>query len=257
MAKAKKRKTQSKAKAKAKPKPRAPKSVKQPALAPFTGFPKDAPAFWHELASEMNKEWFDANKQRYESQWVEPMTRLLAGVSAKLAKAYKPFVLGPPKIMRIYRDTRFSKDKAPYKTHIGAVITVGGKALAQAGNAALYMHMGADEEFVGVGCYFFEPDKLPKWRKQVAGKAGESLAKLVDKLRDAGYAVGGHDDLKKVPKPYDAEHPRGEFLKMKGLTGGLPEIPRGLIFKPELVDWLAEHAAAMAPMVSWIQKHVG
>src|SRR5258706_15964704 len=93
-------------------------------LAPFAGFPKDAMQFWHELAAEMNKDWFTANKERYETVWVNPMLALLGEVTEKLRAAYKPLALGEPKVMRIYRDTRFAKDKSPYKTHIAGVITL-------------------------------------------------------------------------------------------------------------------------------------
>ena len=77
----------------------------------FKGFSRTAPAFWHELAVEMNRDWFTANKQRYQTEWVEPMEALLAAVHAGLVPAYKPLKLGEPKVLRIYRDVRFSKDK--------------------------------------------------------------------------------------------------------------------------------------------------
>jgi uncharacterized protein (TIGR02453 family) len=222
----------------------------------FEGFPKSAPAFWPELASEMSKPWFDANKARYEGEWVAPMQALLDDVAAKLAPAYKPLKLGEPRVMRIYRDVRFSKDKSPYKTHIGAVITVTSKSLADYGNAALYAHMGLDEEFCGVGIYYFDAKQLAKWRKAVGGKKGEEIAKIVKGLRAKGYSVGGHDDYKKIPKGFDDDHPRAEFLKMKGLTGGFPEIPKGMLFKPELAKWLVGHGKAFVPMVKWLQANV-
>ena len=222
----------------------------------FSGFDRKAPAFWHELAAEMNRDWFLANKERYETQWVQPMQELLTQTSAKLAKAYAPLKLGPPRVMRIYRDTRFSKDKAPYKTHISGVVSVAGKARGE-GCTALYVHLGVDEEFIGVGTYFFDPKQLPKWRKLVAAdKTGVPLAQLVNKLRKAGYPVGGHDDYKRVPKPYDEDHPRAEFLKMKGLTAGLPDMPRGMLHRPQLVDWLAKSAAPTAPMVKWLYQNM-
>jgi uncharacterized protein (TIGR02453 family) len=223
----------------------------------FTGFDRTAMQFWHELASEMNKDWFVANKQRYEALWVTPMTALLGGVARRIAPAYKPLALGAPKVMRIYRDVRFSNDKTPYKTHIGAVITVAGKAVGEGGNAALYVHLGLEEEFVGVGCYRFDASKLAKWRKAVAGKPGAELSPLIARLRKAGYVVGGHDDYKKVPTGFASDHPRAELLKMKGLTGGFPEIPAGLLHKPGLADWLAKHGKAMASLVIWLHRHVG
>jgi uncharacterized protein (TIGR02453 family) len=230
----------------------------KPAVTPttFAGFDKHAMQFWHELTAEMNRDWFAANKQRYEALWVTPMTQLLDHVAVKLGPTYKPLKLDP-KVMRIHRDVRFSKDKAPYKTHIGAVIVVAGRKLGEGGNAAMYVHIGLDEEFVGVGCYMFDAQKLAKWRKAVAGPKGADLAKLVQKLRKAGYVVGGHDDYKRVPKPYADDHPRAEFLKMKGLTGGFPAIPKGMLHRGELAGWLVKHGVAMAPLVSWLHKHVG
>jgi uncharacterized protein (TIGR02453 family) len=227
------------------------------AIEKFTGFDRNAMQFWHELASEMNKDWFVANKPRYDSQWVAPMTALLDDVGRRLAPAYRPLKLGVPKVMRIYRDVRFSKDKTPYKTHIGAVITLAGKAVGEGGNAAMYVHLGLEEEFVGVGSYQFDAAKLARWRKAVAGKPGVALHQLIGKLRKAGYVVGGHDDYKKVPRGFEPDHPRAELLKMKGLTGGPPEIPRGLLCKPGLADWLVKHGTAMAPLVIWLHRHVG
>ena len=216
----------------------------------FDGFPRDAPGFFHELSIEMNRDWFLANKERYETAWVAPMSVLLDEVRTKLATAYAPAKLAAPKIMRIHRDVRFSKNKQPYKTHIGASISTA------KGGTALYLHLGVEEEFVGCGVYYFEPPQLAKWRKVVAGKGGESLAKLVAKLRKAGYAVHGHDDYLRVPKPYAADHPRAELLKMKGLTAGFPPMPKGMLHKPTLAAWLATHAKAMAPLVRWLDDHV-
>ena len=212
--------------------------------------------FWHELASEMNKDWFDANKARYEAEWVAPMKALLAEVAAGLAPAYRPLTLAEPKVMRIHRDVRFSKNKAPYKTHIGGSITLGG-SLAAGGSAAMYVHIGIDEQFVGVGSYMFDPPRLARWRSEVDGKAGVALMKIVEELRDDGYEVGGHDDYKKVPAGFAADHPRAELLKMKGLTGGFPTTPDGLMFDPGFVAFLIEHGTATAPLVKWIAKHVG
>ncbi len=227
-----------------------------PAAARFTGFDKAAMQFWHELAAEMNREWFAAHKPRYEALWVAPMTALLGEVARELAPAYRPLKLGEPKVLRIHRDVRFSRDKTPYKTHIGAAITVAGKTVGEGGNAAMYLHFGLEEEFVGVGCYRFDAGKLAAWRKAVAGKPGEALAPLVARLRKAGYEVGGHDDYKKVPTGFTADHPRAEFLKMKGLTAGCGEIPRGLIHKPGFAGWLVKHGKAMAPLVIWLHRHV-
>jgi len=223
----------------------------------FTGFPKTAPAFFHELAVEMNRDWFLENKARYEAEWVAPMKELLAEVSTRIAPAYKPIKLGEPKVMRIHRDVRFAKDKMPYKTHIGAAITLAGRKVGEGGTTAIYVHLGTDEEFVGGGTYFFEPDKLAIWRKKVAGKDGAELMKLIGKLRKAGYTVGGHDDYKKVPKPYAPDHPHAELLRMRGLTAAPGELPRGILHKAALATWLGDHGVALAPLVTWLHTKIG
>ena len=83
---------------------------------------------------------------------------------------------------------------------------------------------------------------------------GRDVGRPVHRLRDV---VGGHDDYKKVPRGFDADHPRAELLKLRGLTGSFPEIPAGLIGKPGFADWLIKHAKAMAPLVIWLHRHVG
>lgn len=232
-----------------------PKAAETPSK--FVGFAKTAPAFFHELAHEMNREWFLENKARYEREWVEPMMAMLAQAHAALVPVYRPTKLGAPKVMRIHRDVRFSRDKAPYKTHIGAVVTVAGKTVGEGGTAALYVHLGLEEEFVGVGTYMFGADKLARWRKAVAGKAGVELAAIIAKLRKAGYEVGGHDDYKKVPRPYAANHPRADLLKLRGLTAGPGAIPKGMLHEARFATWLAKHGIALAPLVKWLDKHVG
>ncbi len=207
--------------------------------------------FLHELSLEMNREWFDANKARYQARWVEPMTTLLGDVAARLAKVYAPIKLQPPKLLRIYRDTRFSKDKSPYKTHVAGRISL------RDGCTALYIHIGLADEFVGVGSYYFEDTQLPRWRKLVAAdRTGKEIASIVGKLRKAGYRVGGHEDYKKVPKGFPPDHPRAELLKMRGLTGGFPAMPKGLLHKPALADWLVEHGKATASLVTWLYRNV-
>jgi hypothetical protein len=158
------------------------------------------------------------------------MTALLDDVAQRIAPAYKPLALGAPKVMRIYRDVRFSKDKAPYKTHIGAVITVAGKKIGEDGNAAMYVHLGVEEEFIGVGCYRFDAAKLATWRKAVAGKLGAQLAPLIAKLRKAGYAVGGHDDYRRC-RPASARSSTRRSAQGTRLTGGFLGDPAGLLHK--------------------------
>jgi hypothetical protein len=109
-------------------------SRKTPAGVAFAGFDRDATQFWHELAAHMSKEWFAANKPRYQSLWVEPMHALLRDIARGLARAYRPYALAEPGVLRIHRDLRFSRDKTPYKTAIAGIIRFAGDAVAGAGH---------------------------------------------------------------------------------------------------------------------------
>lgn len=227
----------------------------------FSGFAKNAPAFFHELAMEMNREWFLENKERYESEWVTPLTELLTHVREKLVPLYKPLTLAEPTVLRIYRDVRFSKTKAPYKTHVAGVIRLAGKKRGE-GGTVLYFHTGLDEEgewedWVGSGSHFFEPPQLAKYRRAVAGKAGTELATLLTKMKKAGYRAGSEHTYTRVPKPFAQDHARAALLVNKGLTAGPGEIPRGMLHQPKLADWLLASAKATAPIVKWLAKNVG
>ena len=213
--------------------------------------------FWHELASEMSREWFAANKTRYQSAWVEPMLALLREIASGLAVTYRPFALAEPGVLRIYRDLRFARDKAPYKTHIAGVIRLGGDKLAQAGNAVLYLHLGPDEEYAGVGCYQFDERRLARWRRAVVGEPGRALLQIIATLRRKRYEAGPYEEYARVPKGFAPDHPRAELLKYKGLICKFPAMPSGLLHKPELARWLLRHAKATAPLVIWLRRHLG
>ncbi len=222
----------------------------------FGGFDRDAMQFWHELASEMSKEWFTANKPRYQSVWVEPTMTLLREVARGLAPAYKPFKVAEPGVLRIYRDLRFSADKTPYKTHIAGVIRLGGDRIAQAGIAVLYLHVGLDEEFVGVGCYQFDATRTERWRRAVVGKPGAALLRIMSSLRKKGYEPGPYETFARVPKGFASDHPRAELLKYKGLICRFPAMPAGLLHRPQLARWLLGHAKATAPLVVWLRRYL-
>jgi uncharacterized protein (TIGR02453 family) len=212
----------------------------------FRGFDRDAMQFWHELASEMSKEWFAANKQR-----------LLREVARGLAPAYKPFKLAEPGVLRIYRDLRFSRDKTPYKTHIAGLIRLAGDRIAEAGIAVLYLHFGIDEELAGVGCYQFDAARTARWRRAVVGAPGAALLKIIARLRRKGYEAGGYETYARVPKGFAPDHPRAELLRCKGLISRFPAVPAGLLHRPELARWLLGHARATAPLVIWLRRHLG
>jgi uncharacterized protein (TIGR02453 family) len=222
----------------------------------FNGFDPNAMGFWHELSVEMNRDWFSENKERYQQQWEKPTLALLDAVREKLLATYQPAKLSPAKVMRIYRDVRFATDKTPYKTHIGGIVALAGKKMGDGGAAALYFHLGIEEEFLANGIYAFDASQLTRWRKAVVGKPGDALKATIDVLKKQGFTVGGHNDYKRIPPGLPQDHPHSELLKLRGLTATFPAIPRGLIHDAGLVKWVAERAAKAAPLVRWLQQHV-
>jgi uncharacterized protein (TIGR02453 family) len=220
----------------------------------FTGFADADGKFFKALAKNQKREWFEARKEDFESGWNQPMKDLLADVHDVIDGAYEHCDLDPPKVFRIYRDVRFSKDKSPYKTWVAGCIPVKRTAKVTETPVAIYMHFGT-ETTVAAGLYMMEPQGLARYRASVADEAkGKELGKILAKLTRDGFSMDTmHDDhLKKVPKGYDPEHPRAELLKRKGLGVAFPALPKGILAKPELAKWLGAHAKKAVPLVEWL-----
>jgi uncharacterized protein (TIGR02453 family) len=225
--------------------------------AAFTGFAKDAPRFFHELAHEMSREWFAEHKAEYEQLWLAPMKSLLGEVARAIKPAYRGVTLGEAKVFRIHRDVRFANDKTPYKTYIAGYLPLVKDAKPTEGAAALYLQLGL-EEFAGAGHYGFDPSQLIRWRKLVAAdKTGRVIARLCAQARAGGHDLDAREVLTRAPRGVDPDHPRAELLRHKGLVVTFPAIPRGLIHKPGLVGWLAGEAKQAAPVVTWLARNVG
>jgi uncharacterized protein (TIGR02453 family) len=217
----------------------------------FTGFPDEARSFFRQLSKHQTREWFHANKQRYQEQWEAPMTALLADVAAKIDEAYPYAEVEPPKVFRIYRDVRFAKDKAPYKTNISGVISVQGTGGAMTNPAALYIQLGiAADSFAAAGHYQMPAEKLARFRAAVVDSTrGKELAKILSALEKRGFEIDAYESLKKVPRGFDATHPLAPILKMKGLVAKFPALPS--VGSADLAKWLVKHCKAVEPLVTW------
>src|SRR5713226_10233931 len=115
----------------------------------FTGFDKGQVRFFRQLARRQDRDWFKEHKGEYEALAEQPMKDLVDDLHRALARQYKSFPLKPPKLFRIYRDVRFSKDKSPFKTGSAAVIAMQGSE-EDGPAAALYIHLGA-QDYAGAG----------------------------------------------------------------------------------------------------------
>ncbi len=219
----------------------------------FVGFADANARFFRLLAKNQERAWFQARKAEFESGWQAPMKELLSEVHEGIDRAYRHCDLDEPKLFRIFRDVRFSKDKSPYKTHVGGIIPITRQGKITEVPMALYVHVGEPRSFAAAGHYMMDPRSLERYRAAVADdQRGKELEKLLEALTKKGFVVRSHDSYKRMPKGYDADHPRAEHLLRKGLTVGFPELPKGILASAKLSAWLITHAKSAAPLVEWL-----
>jgi uncharacterized protein (TIGR02453 family) len=204
----------------------------------FKGWPAEAIDFFEGLEADNSKAYWQDYKAVYERDVRGPMVELLA----ELANEF-----GEGKIFRPYRDVRFSADKSPYKTAIGASLAHGG-----------YVQLSSIGLGVGCGYYVMNPAQLERFRQSVVDdQAGTALARLVASATGRGISVTAHESLKTAPKGYPKDHPRIDLLRQKGLIGWR-EWPAGawlgtVVAKKRVVEFLRD----ARPLVGWLDAHVG
>jgi uncharacterized protein (TIGR02453 family) len=203
----------------------------------FQGWPEDALDFYDGLAADNSKTYWLAHKHVYETCVLQPMAELLE----ELGPQY-----GEGKIFRPYRDVRFSKDKSPYKTAIGAVIGDG------------YIQLSASGLAAGSGMYQMESDQLDRYRKAVAADdSGAELEDVIGSVRKQKIGVHGHDLLKSAPRGYLADHPRIEWLRCKGLVAWQEWPVQAWLGTAGAKKRITGFLSATAPLNGWLDKHVG
>jgi len=211
--------------------------------------------FLRQLEAHNNKQWFEEHRADYEGKVREPMRALILEMNDRFGE-FAPEIAADPKrgMFRINRDIRFSKDKSPYKTHIGGYVPLGAGGGGPRNPVPLYVQLGT-EMFVGAGHYMMEPDQLVRYRAAVLdGKTGAALAKIVTGLERAKFRVVSSDALKNVPRGMDPEHPRAELLKRKSLAVEFPPLPKKLIVSRAFVGWLIERVERARPLVEWLAE---
>ncbi|MCA1713004.1 MAG: DUF2461 domain-containing protein [Actinobacteria bacterium] len=208
----------------------------------FEGFPEQALVFYEGLRADNTKAYWTDHKAVYDSCVKAPMEALLARLEPEF---------GSGKLFRPYRDVRFSKDKTPYKDHAGAAL------YGMDGSSGLYVQLNADGLYVAGGSWRLESDQVARLRLAVADDAsGPRLAKLLKALERKGWSIGG-DRLVRVPKPFDAEHPRANLLRAKSLSAGYVFEPDEWLHEPECLAKVVQHWRDLKPLLDWLGRHVG
>jgi len=216
---------------------------------PFSGFGPQAVPFFKALAFHQTKDWFEANRAIYEDEIKGPLGDLVEDLAARFAKAKTP-LKGDRKasLFRIYRDVRFAKDKSPYKTNAGAVLT---RAGTKNDPGLLYFHVAADGCFVAAGFWQPEPEALARLRAAI-GRAPKAWKTMVAKLADGGLALEDEYALKRAPRGFEAiDDP--EIVAAVRNTSFIAsrDIPNARLASPKLVDDVVAFAGDAMPLLKW------
>ena len=221
------------------------------AYPPFAGFPPEGIRFLKQLKANNNREWFNANKERYLEYVKLPMQSLLVALAGPLEKSAPGMLVDPRKGMfRIYRDTRFSKNKDPYKTHVSAIIHPRGHWEESAG---LYVHIEPGEVFLGGGIYMPDGGQIKKIRAAIASRQREFLSIVEGKGFRRRFGTLRGERLSRAPLGYRPEHPMIEWLRWKQYFVA-EEWPEKSATGKDFVRKVAESFAEMMPLVNFLNS---
>lgn len=218
----------------------------------FTGFPKAGVQFLKDLAKNNDKVWFNENKETFTTHVLQPAQAFVVALGNKLEKI-TPDVHADPRtdksIFRIYRDTRFSADKSPFKTHLGIFWWEGDRPKMEC--PGFYFHLEPPKLLMGYGHYMFSKPMLKTYRESVVDKKlGPALADAVKAVSKKGKIGGKH--YKQIPHGFDADHPNAEFLLYNGLhCMNEIKIPAEL-YSRELVNFCFKWYKSMLPLHKWL-----
>lgn len=214
-------------------------------------FSKATLKFLRELEKNNNRDWFEANKHRYESDVREPALAYIEAMAPRLAKISGSFIASPKKsggsLMRVYRDIRFSKDKTPYKTNIGIQFRhTAGKDVHAPG---FYFHIEPKEVFIGAGIWRPDSTTVKHMRMHIDDNQSE-WKKITNALTKKGFELHG-EKLKKPPRGFDAEHPLLEDLKRKDFIA-VQNLKHTVVTDKDVVKQTAAMFTAAKPLVKFI-----
>jgi len=228
-------------------------------LSEFSGFPEACFEFLHSLKANNNTTWFREHKNEHESFVMEPARLFITDLGERL-RTITPRINADPRVnrslFRINRDTRFSKDKTPYKTHFAVWFWEGAGPRME--SSGYYAHIEADKIMIGTGIYCFPKHLLEKYREYaVHRKHGPSLRKAIDKVCGAGkYTLGGQH-YKRVPRGYDPGHKNAGLLLHSGLYAGMETDIPAEIHSADFLDYCFGRMREMSPIHEWLAVLTG
>jgi uncharacterized protein (TIGR02453 family) len=205
----------------------------------FRGFPPEAIEFLRELEENNDRDWFKANRGRYDEHLVAPAKAL----GEDLAD------LGRPHLFRPWNDTRF-RAGPPIKEHVGL-------AIGYEGAGGFYVEVSLDGLMVAAGLHNPAPDQVERLRRAVdAGRTAGALTRAIGRARDAGLELN-EPDLVRAPRGYPVDHTRLDLLRRRRLTVARRHELGPWLHKPRAGARIRTELEAAAPLVRWLREHVG
>jgi uncharacterized protein (TIGR02453 family) len=224
------------------------------AISDFRGFPRQCVDFYTELTQNNSKTWFDTHKSDFEKNVMGPARDFVSEMGRSLAKI-SPKINADPRvnrsIFRPYRDIRFSKDKTPYKTHLGIFFWEGSRAKMEC--SGYYFHLEPPTLFLAAGIHCFSPLLLGAYRDSVVDrKHGSELIKAIKQVSKLkGYSVGG-THYKKTPRGYDANHENAGMLLYNGLYAWTEDEIPSEFYSAQILDYCIDRFKKMSPLHKWL-----
>lgn len=220
-------------------------------LPPFSGFPKEGISFLKRLKRNNTRTWFTDHKDEYEEFVKLPMQSLIASLRPAFERIAPEFEVHPKRsLFRIYRDTRFSKDKTPYKTHAAAHFVLRGTAKGLVGSG-YYVHIEPGECFVGAGIYMPDGAQLKEIRHAIAEKGRQFREIVRERTFTRTYGTIQGDRLKRMPKGFDEDHPMADWLKLKQFFVGT-SLPEKACHSRGFLTMLVDRFEAASPFVRFL-----
>ena len=225
---------------------------KKGSITRFQGFPRELFAFLKDLAKNNDRDWFAKNKHRYEDDLLAPSLAFIEAMQPSIRKL-SPYITAIPKrmggsLMRIYRDTRFSNNKAPYKTNVGIHFRheIGGDVHAP----GLYLHLEPGNCFMGVGIWM-PPTEAISLIRQMIDEDPRYWKKARDDKKFAARFQLDSDSLKTAPRGYDSSHPMIEDLRRKSFAALAP-ITEKELNGPQCIETVSTAYAEAKPMMKFL-----
>ena len=221
---------------------------------PFVHFPKATLPFLKSIEKNNTKEWFDAHKDDYTKHVLEPSRAFVEEMGEHL-QALVPTINAIPKInhslFRIYRDTRFSKDKTPIKSKIGIIFWQGSDIRMQ--SSCFYLHFSPRELLIASGIRTFDPDILADYRDYIkVDNHRETLHHILESLKAKGYIIE-EPHYKRLPRGFDKEMSLEYLARMKAVAVYHKE-KASLISDRELIPELYRHYENFLPLQQWLYE---